>query len=322
MLELRELRNFVAVAECLNITSAANAVNLSQPALSRQIQALEKKLGVALFERVGKRLVLTAEGADFAAQASELLERAQDLMHRARQSEPEQSGALRIGASPQTTAWLLSPAMARFRTIHPKVDLMVSEGNNDELVDMVEHGAAHMVVANLGISNILVGQPLFSAQLFAVLPPAHRFATMRSITIDDIARDPMMVMRRGFLTRHLFEQTAAAHGVRPRIVLESDSTQTLAALAHDGHGGRHRLLLGAEHFRNRQCRGASLRHLPDVGGGLRALESAALPAGLCLALLRRPRRRRPGTGASAWCEETEKVSRPRQGGTSARSDDR
>nr|WP_244669146.1 LysR family transcriptional regulator [Rhodobium orientis] len=233
---MRELRNFVAVAECLNITSAANAVNLSQPALSRQIQALEKKLGVALFERVGKRLVLTAEGADFAAQASELLERAQDLMHRARQSEPDQSGALRIGASPQTTAWLLSPAMARFRTIHPKVDLMVSEGNNDELVEMVEHGAAHMVVANLGISNILVGQPLFSAQLFAVLPPAHRCATMASITIDDIARDPMMVMRRGFLTRHLFEQTAAAHGVRPRIVLESDSTQTLAALAHDGHG--------------------------------------------------------------------------------------
>ncbi|MCW2309587.1 LysR family transcriptional regulator [Rhodobium gokarnense] len=236
MLELRELRNFVAVAECLNITSAANAVNLSQPALSRQIQALEKKLGVALFERVGKRLVLTAEGADFAAQASELLERAQDLMHRARQSEPEQSGALRIGASPQTTAWLLSPAMARFRKIHPKVDLMVNEGNNDELVEMVEHGAVHMVVANLGISNILVGQPLFTAQLFAVLPPAHRCATMTSITIDDIATEPMMVMRRGFLTRHLFEQTAAAHGVRPRIVLESDSTQTLAALAHDGHG--------------------------------------------------------------------------------------
>ena len=236
MLELRELRNFVAVAERLNITSAANAVNLSQPALSRQIQALEKKLGVELFERVGKRLVLTAEGADLAAQASELLERAQDLMHRATQNEPEQSGALRIGASPQTTAWLLSPAMARFRTIHPKVDLMVSEGNNDELVDMVEHGAVHMVVANLGISNILVGQPLFTAQLFAVLPPDHRCTKLSAITIDDIASEPMMIMRRGFLTRHLFEQTAAAHGVRPRIVLESDSTQTLAALAHDGHG--------------------------------------------------------------------------------------
>mgnify|MGYP000572025644 CR=1 FL=1 len=236
MLELKELRNFVAVAERLNITSAANSVNLSQPALSRQIQALERKLGVALFERIGKRLVLTAEGADLAAQASELLERAQDLVHRAARNEPEQSGTLRVGASPQTISWLLSPAMARFRIVHPKVNLLVSEGNNDALVEMVEHGAVHMVIANLGISNILVGQPLFAARLFAVLPPGHACSGLPNIEINAIADDPMMVMRRGFLTRHLFEQVAAAHGVRPRIVLESDSTQTLAVLAQDGHG--------------------------------------------------------------------------------------
>ncbi|MCB1491774.1 MAG: LysR family transcriptional regulator, partial [Rhodobiaceae bacterium] len=124
MLELRELRNFVVVAERLNISSAANTVNLSQPALSRQIQALEKKLGVDLFERVGKRLVLTAEGADLALQAAELIERAQDLMQRTARTEPEHSGTLRIGASPQTISWLLSPAMARFRAVHPRVDLM------------------------------------------------------------------------------------------------------------------------------------------------------------------------------------------------------
>lgn len=116
------------------------------------------------------------------------------------------------------------------------MNLLVSEGHNDALVEMVEHGAVHMVIANLGISNVLVGQPLFSAQLFAVLPPEHPCSGAESIIIDDIADEPMMVMRRGFLTRHLFEQVAAAHGVRPRIVLESDSTQTLAALAQDGHG--------------------------------------------------------------------------------------
>lgn len=236
MLELRELRNFVVVAERLNISSAANTVNLSQPALSRQIQALEKKLGVDLFERVGKRLVLTAEGADLALQAAELIERAQDLMQRTARTEPEHSGTLRIGASPQTISWLLSPAMARFRAVHPRVDLMVSEGHNDSLIEMVEHGAVHMVVANLGISNILVGHPLFAAQLLAVLPPEHPCRARKSITIDAIAHEPMMVMRRGFLTRHLFEQVAAAHGVRPRIVLESGSTQTLASLAHDGLG--------------------------------------------------------------------------------------
>ncbi|PVB62166.1 LysR family transcriptional regulator [Labrenzia sp. 011] len=236
MLELRELRNFLVVAERLNISSAAVAVNLSQPALSRQIQALERKLGVDLFDRVGKRLVLTTEGADLAAQAAELIERAQDMMQHTGRSEHEHSGTLRIGASPQTITWLLSPAMARFRASYPRVSMIVSEGHNDALIEMVEHGAVHMVIANLGISNILVGHPLFSARLLAVLPPDHPGRKKKSITMDAIANEPMMVMKRGFLTRHLFEQVTLAHGVRPRILLESDSTQTLAALAQDGHG--------------------------------------------------------------------------------------
>jgi len=158
------------------------------------------------------------------------------LEHKTARNEPQHSATLRIGASPQTIAWLLSPAIARFRADFRKVDLMISEGHNDALVEMVEHGAVHMVVANLGISNILVGHPLFTAQLLAVLPPSHKCRSCRSIRIDSIANEPMIVMRRGFLTRHLFEQVTAAHGVRPRIVLESDSTHTLAALAYDGLG--------------------------------------------------------------------------------------
>lgn len=236
MLELRELRNFVVVAARLNITNAAHEVNLSQPALSRQIQALERKLGVDLFHRVGKRLVLTAEGSDFAEQAKELLERASDLTYRASSQGVLGGGTLRIGASPQTTAWLLSPAMAVFRSRNPDVRFVMNEGNNDKLIEMVEHGAAHLVVANLGINHLVAGRRLFDARLLAVLPPDHDLRDRGAITIEDIADTPLLIMRRGFLTRHLFEQAALAHGVRPEIVLESDSTYTLRALARDGHG--------------------------------------------------------------------------------------
>ncbi|MEG3663258.1 LysR family transcriptional regulator [Celeribacter halophilus] len=236
MLNLRELRNFVEVAERLNITIAASVVNLSQPTLSRQIQALERKLGVILFERIGKRMVLTTEGADLATQAIALLEQADALAQNASRKKLEQSGVLRIGGTPQTITWLLSPAMARFRVKHPKVTLMLNEGNNDELIEMVEHGAVNVVVANLGINNVLVGQPLFQSQLFAILPPNHHCLNKRSISIEQIAKDTLIVMSRGFLTRHLYEQIAAAHNVRPKILLESDSTQSIAALARDGHG--------------------------------------------------------------------------------------
>lgn len=236
MLELRELRNFVVVAARLNITNAAHEVHLSQPALSRQIQALERKLGVDLFHRVGKRLVLTAEGSDFAEQAKELLERASDLTYRASNQGDLGGGTLRIGASPQTTAWLLSPAMALFRQQNAGVKFVMNEGNNDKLIEMVEHGAAHLVVANLGINHLVAGQHLFDAKLLAVLPPDHPLRKREALSIEEISDSPLLIMRRGFLTRHLFEQAALAHGVRPEIVLESDSTHTLRALAHDGHG--------------------------------------------------------------------------------------
>jgi DNA-binding transcriptional LysR family regulator len=126
--------------------------------------------------------------------------------------------------------------MAEFRQTYPNVSMIMSEGNNDELVEMVEHGVVHLTVARLGINNILVGQPLYQAQLFAILPPQHRLCGVESVSITDIAEDGMLVMRRGFLTRHLFEQVCAAHSVRPRILLESDSTHTVSALARDGHG--------------------------------------------------------------------------------------
>ena len=236
MFEFRELQNFVAVAERLNVTSAAKFVNLSQPALSRQIQHLEKKLGLALFERKGKRLSLTAEGEDFLTRSSELIDKARELEVHAQGLEKDYSGLLRIAASPQTIAWLLSPAMAAFRKIHPDVSPVISEAHNDGLIDLVEGGAVHLSIACLGVNNILVAQKLFTADLFAILPPDHPHLGATSLTVADLAQDNMLVLRRGFLTRHLFEQACAAHGVRPKILLESDSTHTLGALAHDGNG--------------------------------------------------------------------------------------
>jgi len=236
MLELRELQNFVAVAERLNVSSAAKVVHLSQPALSRQIQSLERKLGVALFERVGKRLILTVEGDDLLKHASRLLDQAQALINRAYDLEQGHAGLLRVGASPQTIAWLLSPVMAEFNRVHPNVELIFSEGHNETLVELVENGGVHTAVASPAQNHNLVGVPLFQAGLFAFFPLDDARRRRRSLTISQIADDRFLVLRRGFLTRQMFDQACVDEGVRPKILLESDSTHTLISLARDGHG--------------------------------------------------------------------------------------
>jgi len=236
MLELRELQNFVAVAERLNVSSAAKAVHLSQPALSRQIQSLERKLGVALFERVGKRLLLTAEGDDLLKHSSLLLDQAQALINRAYDLEQGHAGLLRVGASPQTIAWLLSPVMAEFNQQHPNVELIFSEGHNEALVELIENGGVHIAVASPAQNHNLIGAPLFDAGLFVFMPPDDPRCRKKSLNIEQIAEDRFLVLRRGFLTRQMFDQACVDAGVRPRILLESDSTHTLISLARDGHG--------------------------------------------------------------------------------------
>ena len=236
MFELRELQYFIAVAERLNVSRAAEAVHLSQPALSRQIQSLERKLGVKLFERFGKRLILTVEGEELLKHAADLLDRARELAHRAYGLEQGHTGLLRVAASPQTIAWLVSPVISKFSALYPNVDLNVSEGHNDDLIELVEHGAVHLCIACLGVNHALMGRKLFTARLFALLPPGHPLTGASSVAIEEIANDSFLLMRRGFLTRHLFDQACVAHNVRPRIFLESGSTHTLCSLARHGHG--------------------------------------------------------------------------------------
>lgn len=236
MLELKELQNFVAVAERLSVSGAAKVVHLSQPALSRQIQALERKLGVTLFERIGKRLVLTAEGDDLLMHSAQLLDQAQALINRAYGLEHGQVGLLRIGASPQTISGLISPTMTEFARHFPNVNLVISEANNDDLVELVENGGVHMAIASRSNSSSLVGRELFKAELFAVLPEDHSAKGKRMIDIKELADERFLVLKRGFLTRQLFDHACAAVGIRPRIMLESDSTHTILSLARDGHG--------------------------------------------------------------------------------------
>lgn len=236
MLVLRELQNFVAVAECLSVSTAAKAVNLSQPALSRQIQALEKRLGVKLFERIGKRLMLTAEGHDLLLHASGLLDHAQAFVNRASALERGQVGLLRVGASPQTIAGLISPVMRTFSRLYPNVQLAISEAPHDGLVQLAETGGVHLAITGRSDSSQLIGRELFLARLFAILPKGHRLSGAKRVELKDIADDRFLVLRRGFLTRQLLDRACASCGVRPQIILESDSTNTLLSLANDGHG--------------------------------------------------------------------------------------
>lgn len=236
MLDLKALRCFVVVAERLSVSKAAPVLHISQSALSRQIQGLEDALGVALFDRVGKRLVLTAEGDDLLPRAASLVDQALDLSSRVQSMARGEVGLLRIGATPQTIEGLLSQVLVSMRAKYPSIETSLVEGPNDYLLEQLQAGAAHVAIAAVPERHEFEFQELFMGYLYAVVPAQHAFPRARTAEVRTLARHPLLLLRKGFMTRTVFDRACSQAGVRPHTILESDSTQTILALANAGHG--------------------------------------------------------------------------------------
>jgi len=236
VLDLRSLRFFITVADYLNLSRAADVLHISQSALSRQIQSLEEELGIQLFDRIGKRLVLTVEGKDLLPRIAVLLDQSEQLSTRAKAMAKGQVGLLRIGATPQTIEALLSRVLVGFRERYPDIETSLVEGSNDYLLEQVEAGGAHVAIAALPDYTDLQGEELFTASLFAVMPTAAASTSSASTEIATLVHQPLLLLRKGFMTRRMFDRACAQAGLRMRCVLESDSAQTLLALAQAGYG--------------------------------------------------------------------------------------
>lgn len=122
-MNFKHLRAFVTIADAGGFARAANRLNLSQLALSRQIRALEIDLSVRLFDRVGRRVQLTSEGEDLLQRSRRLLAEADSLGERARMLKAGETGILRVGATPQVIENLLAQFLTRYRCRHPGVEI-------------------------------------------------------------------------------------------------------------------------------------------------------------------------------------------------------
>src|SRR5713226_5503096 len=136
-MELRHLRYFVTVVDAGGVSRAAARLNISQPALSRQVRDLETELGVSLFDRRGGRLVLTGEGEDLLTHARQLLTDADSLSERAGALRGGDEGIIRVGVAPLTLESLLPPFLIRHQRRHPRIEIRLAEDSPNRLLARV-----------------------------------------------------------------------------------------------------------------------------------------------------------------------------------------
>src|SRR5688572_14555999 len=228
-MDLRHLRYFVAIVEAGGISRAAARLRITQPALSRQIRDLEMELGVELFDRVGRRVELTATGEDLLRRSRDILASADALSDRARALKTGDAGILRVGVTTQTLESVLADFLGRHRRAHPAVEIQLVEEGGLALLRHLERGEIHLAlsVAGEGLEHRL----LFPARLLCVMTPSHPLARRTKLDIRLLAGEPLLLLRREFGSRQWFDGACQAAEVKPRIILESASAHALLALA-------------------------------------------------------------------------------------------
>src|SRR5262245_17545199 len=143
-MHLRQARTFVTVADLGTVSKAALRLRIAQPALSRQIIEFERELGLRLFDRVGRRLLLTGEGEQLLAGCRMLLNCASAVTEQAQQLQKGDTGVLKIAGSPQHIESVLSQFLHRYAERFPNVEVRIAEGTGSEILGLLEKGEIHL----------------------------------------------------------------------------------------------------------------------------------------------------------------------------------
>ena len=239
-IELRHLRCFLAVAQEMNFTRAAQTLHMAQPPLSRQIRDLENVLGVDLFDRTTRSVSLTAAGTAFQAEIQKLFPQLEYAVDAARKAAQGHHGRLRLGYTGRASHSLLPSLLREYRAKYPDVTVDI-EGprptgylKQELLGERLDIVLCFLPVVEDGLSAI----QMLTTNLTIALPTAHRLAQQATLAVTDLSDEKFVAYPagQGFHLRGAMEAECMRAGFRPSVVRESEASQTLLCLVAAGTG--------------------------------------------------------------------------------------
>jgi LysR family hydrogen peroxide-inducible transcriptional activator len=236
-MEMHQLRYFVAVAQTGNFSRAAERCHVSQPSLSQQIQKLERGLGQPLFNRLGRRAVLTDAGRLLLERATTILAAVEDAERRLRGGHDAGGGRLAVGAIPTIAPYLLPRALEGFVRHWPRVELMVREDVTAHLVQAVVEGELDLAIVALPIADErLAAESLLCEPLLVAMAPTHPLTRRRRITIQELAAERFILLNEMHCLGDQILNFCRANECQPQIACRSAQIGTVQALIALGQG--------------------------------------------------------------------------------------
>lgn len=227
-LAIRHLRYFLAVAEAGSFSRAADRLGISQPSVSQQMRDLEASLRVSLFQRRGKRILLTPSGLVFQQHARAVLRQLEAFLQDLNHGSAELRGSLHIGVIPVLNVPLVPELLGLFGRAHPGVSLVVEEISSTEIETALEDGRMDVGLGFLTRHSPNLRYEALCGEEFAlIVPESHRWAKRRVVGLADLHQERVVQLPDSFVMRRMTDEICRKHQVRPRTVAEINSIETL-----------------------------------------------------------------------------------------------
>jgi DNA-binding transcriptional LysR family regulator len=235
-MDLRQLQYFREVVEIGSFLGAAERLNTSQPAMWRQVKALEKELGVPLFERAGRRVRVTDAGLVLLPLAEQVLSDAAKLKELAGELMHGRAGIVTIECAHPHLLTYLAPLIGGFHTSRPEVQVAIHGAPGLPSLDRVTGGYADFITSVPCADKRLAGLQLGQAGVVVVTHDKHPWRRRHTVDVTELASTPVLLGPSSSLSRSLLEPALRARGIRLDVVYESLDVASMAALAQAGLG--------------------------------------------------------------------------------------
>jgi DNA-binding transcriptional LysR family regulator len=237
-MDTESLKAFLEIADAGSFSAAAGRLHLSQPAVSKRIAALEQRLDARLFDRIGRRILLTEAGRTLLPFARRVREDLEDGRRALSHLSQDVQGRLTIGTSHHIGLHRLPPVLKRFAHAHPDVDLDIQFMDSEVACQAVLGGKLELGIVTLPTEALagLESLEIWNDPLAVVVAPGHALAGRRRLRLAELARHPAVLPDAATYTHRIIKAELAKHGVEPRVRLATNYLETLKMLVGIGLG--------------------------------------------------------------------------------------
>ena len=237
MINLNQLRIFYYAAKNMSFTNAAKELFISQPAVTSQVRQFEESCNLVLFKRKWRKVFLTDEGEILYDYAAKLFNQEQQIESVIEDMNSLNLGVLRLGTTKTYARYFMPYMMTAFHESYPKVKIYLNEGSSLEMINSLLHFKNEVaVIARAEDHPDVSFTPFSQEELVVIMAPEHRFAQKRTLSFEEIAREPVIMKEIGSGTRRVVNQLFARFDFEPDILAETSNTEFIKQLVMRGEG--------------------------------------------------------------------------------------